>query len=839
MTIGLLNKMSVLVSVIIPSFNRSSLLPRAINSVLQQTYSNFELIIVDDGSSDNTLTLQQSYPDDRLKWIRHETNKGAAAARNSGIQNALGKYVAFLDSDDEWFPRKLEEQVSLMESSSPGVAASFTGFMLNRIDRNIREPRPLANIQNWRKHLTQGCNLSPGSTLMVRQAVFAQVGLFDERLNRFEDWEWLFRLTHQYQIRGISEILCEVHLGEWPGVNIVQEALVNFKHYISERHVSLNNDEKNRLMSILDIEISVALWRNGSRMKGAIDFIKNFCRSPFISLKFLIKIMARRIRRMGVFFFQENSAILMEGSQKATLSANKIATHLPNSETIELLGLKRKLIKNPFALFQKYQQGILVVHTFMTARNILLLILTLRWMCRGKIEIYDTKGVHKKITVKIMFSYLKKYIEDFIQKNKILKEIEHSCYKLNHTPIGNKPVLDLDKSPLYLRTDLVFGVRAGGSVGHIAGVLNNLSEFSGPPIFMTTDRIPTVQENIETFDLPLEDLCWNMPEVSNYAFNQSLLKFAVPIIQNRDLAFVYQRYSQGNISGLQLARQFNVPFVLEFNGSEVWIAENWGTPLRYAKLAKITEKTNLQLADLIVVVSKALQQMLVAEGISKDKILVNPNGVDVERYCPDVSGAAIRTQLGIENEFVIGFIGTFGAWHGAPLLAEAFGQLFERGLMNGVKLLLIGDGNTLPETREVIAKHGASNATIFTGLVPQALGPEYMAACDILVSPHIPNPDGSPFFGSPTKLFEYMAMGKAIIASNLDQIGEILQHDHTAWMVKPGCPKALSQAILHLKDNKELRLRLGNEARKEAVAKHSWRVHTAEIIEKLKFIIHD
>jgi len=103
-----------------------------------------------------------------------------------------------------------------------------------------------------------------------------------------------------------------------------------------------------------------------------------------------------------------------------------------------------------------------------------------------------------------------------------------------------------------------------------------------------------------------------------------------------------------------------------------------------------------------------------------------------------------------------------------------------------------------------------------------------------LVSPHVPNSDGSPFFGSPTKLFEYMAMGKGIIASDLDQIGEILCHNKTALMVKPGDPDSLLNALKIFINNKELGNELGRAAREEAVAKHTWKEHTRKIIHKLK-----
>ena len=136
--------------------------------------------------------------------------------------------------------------------------------------------------------------------------------------------------------------------------------------------------------------------------------------------------------------------------------------------------------------------------------------------------------------------------------------------------------------------------------------------------------------------------------------------------------------------------------------------------------------------------------------------------------------------------------------------------------------------------RECANRYGVTDLCVLTGLVPQACGPMHLAACDVLASPHVPNSDGTPFFGSPTKLFEYMAMGKGIVASHLDQIGEVLAHEQTAWMVEPGDVQSLWRGLKRLIDDAPLRSRLGAEARREVLAKYTWREHTRRIIEALK-----
>jgi glycosyltransferase involved in cell wall biosynthesis len=121
----------------------------------------------------------------------------------------------------------------------------------------------------------------------------------------------------------------------------------------------------------------------------------------------------------------------------------------------------------------------------------------------------------------------------------------------------------------------------------------------------------------------------------------------------------------------------------------------------------------------------------------------------------------------------------------------------------------------------------------FTGAVGFDEIPELLAACDLCVSPHVPNPDGSPFFGSPTKLFEYMAAGRAVVASELGQIGDVLEHGRNGWLVPPGDPAALARAVVHLAYEPRLRSTLGRAARSDVLHRHSWNAHVGRILARL------
>jgi len=388
---------------------------------------------------------------------------------------------------------------------------------------------------------------------------------------------------------------------------------------------------------------------------------------------------------------------------------------------------------------------------------------------------------------------------------------------------------------LYLRADPVFGIRSGGSVGHIAGVLNQLNALLGEVRFFTTELIPTVDSAIDTTVIQPGQRYADMPEVRSLLFGKPMAERVVADWQDAPPRFIYQRYAANNITGLLLARHFNVPLVIEYNGSEVWINRHWGKALQNEELALRMERLNLLGADLVVVVSQPLADQLLEMGIPTERILVNPNGVDPQRYRPGINCDEVRDALELRGQQVIGFIGTFGPWHGAEMLAEAAAHLLQAHpeLRERLVFLLIGDGQTMPRVREIVEKQGIGASCRFTGLVPQEDGPVYMAACDILVSPHVPNPDGTPFFGSPTKLFEYLAMGKPVIASELDQIAQLLTHEHDAVLVPPGDIAALADAILALVDDPECCKRLGEAARATALQRHTWQRHTERIIQQL------
>lgn len=483
----------------------------------------------------------------------------------------------------------------------------------------------------------------------------------------------------------------------------------------------------------------------------------------------------------------------------------------------------------------RYQRVTLVLPRLESCPRPLFLALLLRLLSRGRVELRDRLGRTVVLTGAELARRLGRLLRDCRDLPGLLRWVRRCLAPLETPPLA-KPAPAWDRPPLYLRTDLWEEVVAGGSVAHTAGVVNNLGRFLPLPVVASSGPLPLLDPDLEVHLIPPGPRFRDFRDLPDLYYNRTLLQELPHRLGRRRPGFIYQRYSAGNFTGLHLARSWGVPLVLEYNGSALWIARHWGFGVSWPALLERIELADLRGADLVVVVSRASAEEVVGRGVAQERVLVNPNGVDLERYSPRVDGSAVRRRYGLEGKTVIGFIGTFGPWHGAEVLARAFARMLEQRpeLRASCRLLMVGDGLTRPRAQEILIRAGLAEAAVFTGLLPQTEGPRHLAACDILVSPHVPNPDGTPFFGSPTKVFEYMAMGRPILASRLGQIGEVLEHGHTAWLVPPGDHEALARGILHLLDNPELAARLAAAARARAEERHGWPAHTRRIVERLR-----
>src|SRR5262245_27684083 len=196
------------VSVIIPTHNRAHFLPTALRSVLDQTFQDLEIMVVDDASTDGTPGIRQQFQDPRIHWLRHDSNRGGAAARNTGIANSRGEYIAFLDDDDEWHPEKLARQIEVMRKRPAEIAAVYTGYpAADRATGHVRgrmTPRRRGDLQAY---LLKSNPIGGTSSVLLRRACQALVGLFDETLPSFQDRDLWIRISREFHFDYVEQPL--------------------------------------------------------------------------------------------------------------------------------------------------------------------------------------------------------------------------------------------------------------------------------------------------------------------------------------------------------------------------------------------------------------------------------------------------------------------------------------------------------------------------------------------------------------------------------------------------------------------------------------------------------
>lgn len=202
------------VSVVVPTYGRNEHLPDALNSVVDQTYDNVELLVVDDGSPTpvtETLTDVDLDPLESVTFIRHHENRGANAARNNGIRAATGEFVAFLDDDDYWHEEKLARQVEAFLSAGPEVGLVYTGKHTSGPQgETLMKPFAEGDVM---RDLLVGEEFGQFSSFMVRASVVDEVGLLDERFPAWQDREWLFRIAAAYEFKAVKETLTYRRVG--------------------------------------------------------------------------------------------------------------------------------------------------------------------------------------------------------------------------------------------------------------------------------------------------------------------------------------------------------------------------------------------------------------------------------------------------------------------------------------------------------------------------------------------------------------------------------------------------------------------------------------------------
>lgn len=236
------------VSVVIPTYNRANLIGRSIRSVLNQTYADFELIVVDDCSTDNTKDVLMSFHDDRIRYVGLDRNSGTPATpTNVGIRHAVGRYIAVQDSDDEWLPRKLEKQVQVLENAPAIVGVVYTDMWRVAADgtrARWRSPRVMPQDGTvYPKALDYYLAGIGTQTIFARRECFDKVGLFNEAIPMFIDTEWLIRVSKHYSLYHIDEPLANYYTTPGSIVDDVAATIAARKFILREYLEDIQRDK--------------------------------------------------------------------------------------------------------------------------------------------------------------------------------------------------------------------------------------------------------------------------------------------------------------------------------------------------------------------------------------------------------------------------------------------------------------------------------------------------------------------------------------------------------------------------------------------------------------------
>jgi glycosyltransferase involved in cell wall biosynthesis len=258
------------VSVVIPTFNRAQRVVRAISSVLSQTFTDVEIIVVDDGSTDGTKKEVEQF-DNLVTYVAHSSNLGVSAARNTGIKRSGAPLIAFLDSDDHWFPEKLVEQVCFFDEYPEAVACQTEELWIRngrRVNPMKKHLKPSGNIFEPSLKL---CLVSP-SAVMLKRSLLDKVGFFDEDLPVCEDYDLWLRIACRYPIHLIRELLVVKEGGHPDQLSVSLKGMDRFRIKALVKLIKSSTLKERQLKATLEeLSLKCRIYGNGCVKRGKTE----------------------------------------------------------------------------------------------------------------------------------------------------------------------------------------------------------------------------------------------------------------------------------------------------------------------------------------------------------------------------------------------------------------------------------------------------------------------------------------------------------------------------------------------------------------------------------------
>lgn len=315
-------------------------------------------------------------------------------------------------------------------------------------------------------------------------------------------------------------------------------------------------------------------------------------------------------------------------------------------------------------------------------------------------------------------------------------------------------------------------------------------------------------------------------ELRRILYNQQLEPKLLRRFKDAPPDFVYERAALYSTAGVAVSRAAGVPFVVELN-APLTVEQSTYRGSHLPELAAQAERRTLLSADLVLPVSAPLRDYVVDMGVSPERAVVMPNGVDAELFTPARRSEETRTRYGIGEGPVLGFVGGLRPWHGV----RAFGPLLERLIVHHPRLQLViaGDGPLRRELSDDFARRGLEQRAVFTGALAHDDVPAVIRLFDIALAPY--ERSEHLFYFSPLKLFEYMGCGVPVVAADLGQIREVIHHDADGVLYPPGDLDALTAECDRLLRDAARRTRLGSAATETVRRRFTWTGNTRRIVE--------
>lgn len=281
------------------------------------------------------------------------------------------------------------------------------------------------------------------------------------------------------------------------------------------------------------------------------------------------------------------------------------------------------------------------------------------------------------------------------------------------------------------------------------------------------------------------------------------------------LAFdlVYERYSLWSHAAMEYAVNAGIPGLLEVNAPLIEEQAKYRR-LIHASSAKCATARAFDAASLLLAVSREVANYVEQHTVARGRLHVVPNGVDPDRFGGLNDNAE---DAGESRPFTVGFVGTLKPWHGVDVLVRAYALLREQAPESNLRI--VGDGPQRESIEQLADECGVRQAMTITGAIPPSDVPRELARIDVAVAPY---PPVERFYFSPLKILEYMAAKKAIVASAVGQVNDLIEHGVTGLLCPPGDPKALADALARLREDATLRVDLGRAAREKVVCDHTW-----------------